>query len=276
MTPSWSGVPPLLSVSCIPCAKVRMLQFGGVPPSLPPWMHARITGFLFGVPPSLPSPRMSCMRIWVGGSPSSSVPWTHARRVCCRGWRSPLGGASLLPIGWDPPPPPPLPLLHAVHGKHTLLQGCPLFDLLVRGFPPFISCMPCTGSAHCLGGAPSSPSWSGDPLPSLSCMPSAGSAQCLGGAPPLPSWSGDSLSSLVCMPCIGTARCLGGAPPFALLVQPPTLSSPSPACRLQGAHAAVWGGSPPSSSPWLHPTVACYLFGVNPSLSSLCVGCTRC
>ena len=45
-------------------------------------------------------------------------------------------------------PLPPLHLLHAVHEEHTLLGGCPLFTLLVRGPPPTLSCMPCLRSAH--------------------------------------------------------------------------------------------------------------------------------
>ena len=183
--PSWSEFPPPLPLLHA-MRKVRTLRFGGVSPLLPPWLHARVLCCIFEVTPSLHIPHMGCAHCWVGGYPSSFVPWLHARGACCRGWGSPLGGT--------PPSPTwlgitPLPLLHILHGDSTLIGGFHPFALLVRGSPPSISCMPCAGSARCSGNAPTSPSWSGDPLHSLSCMQCTGSARCLGGEPLSPSWS---------------------------------------------------------------------------------------
>ena len=99
--------------------------------------------------------------------------------------------------------------------ERTLLSGCLPFGVLVRDPPPpALACMPCSGSACCLGGRKlASPGFGPPPTP-LSYMSWAGSARFSGGAP--------SYSS-----------CFGVSPP-----------PPSPECRALGEHAAARGGPP--------------------------------
>ena len=97
----------------------------------------------------------------MGGAPPSSTWWgAPPPTPACRA----LGAHA----AWGCPPfgvliwgTPPFSILHVVHWERTLLGGYLVCVLLVSSHP--LSCMPCAGSARCLGGAPSSSSWFGDP-----------------------------------------------------------------------------------------------------------------
>ena len=122
-------------------------------------------------------------------------------------YQSVYEGRALLIGGFPPPsflvgcPPHLPPILPFMCRDRTLLVGCPIFSFLVRGpLPPPSPACRALGAHNACGVPPLRPlglgTWSRDPLTSLSCMPCAGSAHCLGGDPCSPSWSGDPLPSL--------------------------------------------------------------------------------
>ena len=140
----------------------------------------------------------------LGGFPPSPVSGC-AKRACAPAQEvcPPLilGGGSLL-----------LPLLHLhdVRWDRTLLGKCPLFGALVWA-PPSSVCMPCAGSARCLGG------------PQVASLGFA--------SPHFPACH-----------ALGAHADRGVSPP-----RPPGLGAPPPhslTCRALGAHAAVRGGFP--------------------------------
>ena len=124
------------------------------------------------------------------------------------------------PTRWPRLPPlPPSPACRAL-GVHAD-RGVPLW--LPRGSPtPPLTCMPCAGSACCLGGSTSPSSWLGESPPSLPGMPCAGSKRCR---------SGGSLPLSGLVPRIVGARDL----------------SPALSC-LRTVCACCWGWGPPSGS----------------------------
>ena len=128
----------------------------------------------------------------------------RARRAC-----APAQGVLPPPPLGQVPPPPPL-LLHALRWERTLLGGCPLFGLAVRGPPPpSPACRVVVAHAD-QGVTISRPSGSGPPLLSL-LYAVRWERTLLGGCPFVILLVRGTPTPLSRMPCAGSARCLGGA-----------------------------------------------------------------
>ena len=157
-------------------------------------------------------------------------------------------GRALLIRGCPPLPllvgvPASLTLLQAAHGKVTLPVGGGLLPLDL-GVPTSLSCIPCTGSARCLGVPPLPPLGPGFPS-------SSSPACCLQGAhaadrgspplPPLPDWVLELHAAWLGWPPLSPAYAQVACTAGWGVPYPP----PSPGCALGGPADMSWG--PPLS-----------------------------